>query len=81
MRDRSVSAGLALLLDGRGVAVDACLTTDGVHGELVETVGRRRIAEFNTGNIKGGLVGRRGVRAPLIFGGEVDTLELVPSEN
>ena len=45
-----------------------------------EPVGQRRNAVFYVGNMKGASFANQDERAPLAVGGQVDILELAPSE-
>lgn len=76
-KDRSVRAPCRMVEAG---VADSYSTTDGVGGELFESVGQRRIAPFDDGNIKGVLNANQNKRTLLTVGGQVDTQCLVPSK-
>ena len=66
--------------DGSDNVVDPHPTTNGVGGELLDSVGQRRISAFDSGNIERVLFAHQGVRAPLAVGSQVDIFQLIASE-
>ena len=66
--------------DGSGSVVDPRPATNGVGGELLEPVSRRRISALDPGNIDRVLFAHQGIRAPLTVGSQVDIFELITIE-
>ena len=78
--DLGVRACFGPLPDGIGSVVDPHPATDGVSGELLEPVSRRRISALDPGNIDRVLFAHQGIRAPLTVGSQVDIFELITIE-